>query len=392
MNKKQIMQIFKDNAYIRVGGSEEEKRCAEYLLSNCSEMGIKSWLEPFEVEMATINEARLFIDGKEIPCKGYLRNNDKHSLAQCKGKIVFIDGLLRYWLFHDLADNGALGYITFDGNVNYADQDIDQKELRGYISNGVILPGVNINAKDAVKIIKNGAKTAKIVLDQDQYKGESQNIVAELPGEIDEYIVFTAHYDSTSLSTGAYDNMSGVIGLLMAAEHFSSRPHCYGLRFVWCGSEERGLLGSKAYCASHEDELKKTALNINLDMIGTIMGQFVVHCSCEEKTAHYIEYMASELGLGIDVRNDLHSSDSTPFADKGVPAVSFARSAPGNTATVHNRYDTLKLMSPGQMQEDMNFIISFASRMANAARLPVSKEIPEKIKEMLDKYLNRKRE
>ena len=59
------------------------------------------------------------------------------------------------------------------------------------------------------------------MIDQDEYKGTSQNVVLELPGECDEIITFTAHYDSTSLSSGAYDNMSGCVGLLSMAEYFS---------------------------------------------------------------------------------------------------------------------------------------------------------------------------
>ena len=41
---------------------------------------------------------------------------------------------------------------------------------------------------------------------------------------------------------------------------------------LWCGSEERGLLGSKAYVAAHEEDLKKTVLNINLDKNLEILG------------------------------------------------------------------------------------------------------------------------
>ena len=60
----------------------------------------------------------------------------------------------------------------------------------------------------------------------------------------------------------------------------------YGLRFVFCGSEERGLLGSKAYVRDHEKELRQTVLNINLDMIGTYMGKFIAGVSAEEKLTH----------------------------------------------------------------------------------------------------------
>jgi Zn-dependent M28 family amino/carboxypeptidase len=184
--------------------------------------------------------------------------------------------------------------------------------------------------------------------------------------------------------------MSGSVGILGVAEYFMNHPHRYGLRFIWCGSEERGLLGAKAYCAD-EENLKDCVLNINLDMIGCIMGKFISCVSAEEKLVHYIEYFAGEKGFGISVKQDVYSSDSTPFADKGVPALSFARIAPSNTATIHNSYDTIDLMKGEQMAEDIDFITAFTERMANSVFCPVAREIPESVKEKLDIYNCRKR-
>lgn len=404
MNAKQIMDIFQDTAYVRTGGSPEELRTAQYLQEKVSGMGLKAEIVPFDVPMANIREAVFEADGVQVACKGYLcagsgeveapfcylRNADAYSLSFCRGKIVMIDGYLRYWLYQDLLENGAVGFVTYDGDANYADRDIDQRELRSHIHNGSRIPGVNINAKDAIELIRKGVTRAKITLQQEEYTGQSHDVILDMPGEIDEYIAFTAHYDSTSLSQGAYDNMSGSIGLLGIAEHFAKHPHRYGLRFVWCGSEERGLLGSKAYCAD-EEALKNCVLNINLDMIGCIMGKFISCVTGEEKLCHYISYMGDELGFPVEVKQDVYSSDSTPFADKGVPAVSFARIAPHNTATIHNSYDTLALMKGEQMEADIAFLIAFVTRMANAVRCPVAREIPDNMKEKLDIYLCRKR-
>ena len=143
MDEKQIMQIFQDTAYIRTGGSGEELRCAEYLMARCAEFGLKAELEPFEVDMADIHGAELLADRAAIPCKGYLcagegeveaplyylTSLDEGSLARCRGKIVLSDGYMGYWKYQDIVDNGAVGFITFDGNANYADRDIDQREL-----------------------------------------------------------------------------------------------------------------------------------------------------------------------------------------------------------------------------------------------------------------------
>ena len=114
--------------------------------------------------------------------------------------------------------------------------------------------------------------------------------------------------------------------------------------------------------------------------------------AAEEKLAHYIEYFGNEVGMGVRSYQDVYSSDSTPFADRGIPAVSFARIAPANTATIHNSYDTMAVMKESHMQKDIAFICGFADRMANAARLPVAREIPQNMKDKLDIYLCRKRD
>lgn len=405
MELSTISRIFDETTYVRVGGSPEERQCAEYIQTECAKFGCSAVLEPFEVAMSTIHAASLTVDGKSIPCKGYLcagnadvnaplyylTDNTPYSLSQCEGKIVLFDGYLGYWRYQDLLKYGAVGFISYDGHVNYSDCDIDQRELRKYVSNDKLLPGVNINAKDAITLIESGASTASIHLQQEEYTAFSNNIVLDMPGEIPEYIALTAHYDTTSLSQGAYDNMSSAIALLSLAETYSAKPHRYGLRFIWCGSEERGLLGSKAYCAAHEDSLDKIVFNVNLDMIGCIMGKFIACCTTEDKLVSYLQYFSSEKGFGCTVRQDVYSSDSTPFADKGIPAVSFARIAPPNTATIHNRYDTKALMSPVQLTRDIDFVEAFLERMANAVLLPVARQIPDNMKEKLDEYLTRKR-
>ena len=405
MNIQKINRIFQNTAYVRMGGSAEELKCAEYLAGLCAEFGGKAELQPFAVQMAKIKQAHLYADGVEIPCKGYLlagnaeleapfyylANTDAYSLSQCRGKIVMIDGYMGFWRYQDILASGAVGFITYDGHVNYADNDIDQRELRPHVAKGNKLPGVNINAKDAVRLVENETKMVRIVLEQDEWEGESRNVVLEIPGEVDEWIVLTAHYDSTSLSTGAYDNMSGSIGILAMAEHFMTAKHKRGIRMILCGSEERGLLGAKAWVRDYPELAEKCVLNVNLDMIGSIMGKFHACVTGEEKLVSYIEYFANELGFGIDVRQGVYSSDSSPMADVGIPAVSFARLAANNTGTIHNRYDTLKLMKAEHMVKDIEFIQTFVDRMANAVHMPVKREMPENMKERLDEYLGRKR-
>jgi len=72
MKKELIEKIFADTAFVHTGGSAEEFRVAEYLRDTCCELGLDAHLEEFEVDMATVHEATLTIDGQNITCKGYL--------------------------------------------------------------------------------------------------------------------------------------------------------------------------------------------------------------------------------------------------------------------------------------------------------------------------------
>ncbi|MBR3018422.1 MAG: Zn-dependent exopeptidase M28 [Clostridia bacterium] len=406
MNNRTIRRILKETDFIHTSGTPEELKVAEYLKAECEKLGVNAWLEGFPVEMATVKSASLMADGKEIPCEGYrlcgsgtveaplvyLPNTDAASLTKAKSSIVLLDGGIGHFLYHDLVDAGAAGIITYNGSIFYRDRDIDKKELRPHVrGEEKKLLCANINAKDAAALVKSGAKTAKITVEQDEYTGESHNVVAELPGRTDEWIVLTAHFDTVPLSRGSYDNMSGCVGLLCIMDAMKGKQYRYGLRFVFCGSEERGLLGSKAYVRDHEKELDKIALNINLDMIGTYMGRFIARVSAEDALVSYVSYLGAELGFGIAPRQGVYSSDSTPFADKGVPALSFARIAGPNQGVIHNRYDNPEILSDDRLREDSIFLTEFTRRMADAVKCPVKRDIPEKVKNELDEYLNRKR-
>lgn len=406
MTHETIREILEKTDRVRFSGSEEEKAAAEYLKSLCETRGAAAFLEPFEVDTAQIHAAHLKADGREIPCRGYrlcssgrteaplcyLPNTDPASMAQAKGKIVLLDTGITYWVYQDLLDAGAVGFITYDGDIRYPDRDIDQKTLRPYVSKGRKVPCVNINAKDALALVQAAPAMVSIEVEQTESVTTSQNVIAEIPGRTDEWIALSAHYDTTFLSHGAYDNMSGCIGLLGILDALKEKaPLRYGLRFIFCGSEEQGLLGSKAYTAAHEKELDRIALNINLDMIGTYMGKFIACVSAEEKLLHYLQYLCAQRGWGLSGRQDVYSSDSTPFADHGVPALSFARSAPKSQATIHNRYDTKELLSEEQLLADIGFLSDFTLAMADAVKCPVSREIPENVKTRLDEYLLRKR-
>ena len=407
MNGKAYRQIFKDTDFVHWSGTPAELRVAEYLKARCEALGVPARLEPFPVPMGEIEEAHVYADGKEIPAKGvsccgsgevegalyYMPAQDKVSIAGAKDKIVLLDTTgIGHFAYQDLMKAGAKGILFQYGDLHYGNRDIDERDLRAHVvgeERKALCAMLHVST--GVDLVRNKTKRVRIAIRQREYEGQSHNVVAELPGTRDEWITLSAHYDSTALSHGSYDNMSGCAGLLGVMDAMKDRPRNYGLRFVFCGSEERGLLGSKAYVRDHEAELSKTVLNVNLDMIGSVMGKFHARVSAEEKLAHYLEYVGAELGFPVDAKTGVYPSDSTPFADRGVPALSFARLAGESVAPIHTRFDRIDVLSMEQLQKDVAFIAEFTRRMATAAVCPVGREMPDSVKNELDEYLFRKR-
>ncbi len=407
MELSELKCIFDDTDYVRRSGTPGEKQAAEYLLGRCEALGVKAWLEEFPVPMGEIEAAEVLADGKSVPCKGlsccgsgsaegelyYMPGLDPVSIAGAKDKIVLVDNMgVNHFVYQDLMKAGARGILFQCGSLHTPDRDIEERDLRALVvgEERKVLCAM-LHAETALQLVKTGAKQARITVRQREYEGKSHNVVAELPGKREEWIVLTAHYDTTSHSHGAYDNMTGCAGLLWVMEALKDTERNYGLRFVFCGSEERGLLGSKAYADAHEKELEKAVLNINLDMIGSAMGKFIACATAEDKLPHYLGYMGAELGFPVEASTGVYSSDSTSFADKGVPALSLARLASEKIAPIHVRYDRQDVLSMPQLAKDCAFITELTRRMACAALCPVARTIPEKLRRQIDEYLYRKR-
>ena len=91
--------------------------------------------------------------------------------------------------------------------------------------------------------------------------------------------------------------------------------------------------------------------------------------------------------MSANIMVNVHSSDSAPFCDKGVPPLGLSR---GNfSAEIHTRNDTMSPLSPAQLQKDGDFAAAFISRVVNSARLPVPTGMPQNMKENIDKYFQR---
>jgi len=185
-----------------------------------------------------------------------------------------------------------------------------------------------------IKIMRNAlpdkVKTISLSI-QNQYFGSysTNNIAAFVPGEIDSFIVFTAHYDHLGemgkgiFFPGANDNASGVAIVLDLASYYSKnqKNQKYSLAFLFFSAEEIGLLGSKYYVQNPLFPLSKIKFLVNLDLVGSgDEGMTVVNGTIfKDYFDKLVEFNKTNNYLpAVKIRGPAANSDHFPFYEKGV--------------------------------------------------------------------------
>ena len=391
----------------RIGGTDKELEACHIIQDELKQLGLESYIEDFDVVTNHVSKVSLEVlkpyqktyeATAYMGCVNtqglvgelcYFESDNAVSKKQVCGKIALVNGYLGMKTFKAITEAKAVGFITYNGNIDREENDLDSRELRESLQEFGNLPGVNIRVEDAMEMVAKGASEVRIVVEQTIEKVSSHNLICDITGESEDMIVCTAHYDSVPHSKGAYDNATGSVCLYGLAKELKDKKLAHNLRLIWCGSEERGLLGSKAYVAAHQEEMENIKLCVNVDMIGSIMGRRIAVCTSDMSLVHYMDYFGKIKGFPIEVSQGVYSSDSTPFADNGVPAVSFARITSPGTGEIHSRYDVMEHLSESMLLQDTSFICEFVSEMANSFVIPIPKEIPDNMKEEIDKYYGR---
>ena len=122
-------------------------------------------------------------------------------------------------------------------------------------------------------------------------------------------------------------------------------------------------------------------------MNGTVLGPNEIFITGGEDLKTYVEQYCREVGYSASTHIGVHSSDSAPFCDKGIPALGLSRGT--NTAEIHTRRDLVGPLGADQLQAIGVFSSGLVARVANSVILPVERKLDDKLKEELDKYFYR---
>lgn len=390
----------KELLFERFGGTPGEWRAAEIILGLLTDFGYDVHKEEFEVTTYRIIRSELYLDGLKVPCVGvglsgstdddgvegelvYVEGED-YPFEDLKNKIILFVGNINFKTYKKLVESGIKAVIRIEDNPRRLPARTDI--IAEWRTVGEI-PMVRISYLDALNIIEKGYSNARIVLKQKISRSKSYNVVAEKRGSTmqNEIIVVGGHYDSERETIGACDNLGGTAVCLELARILSNEKSTRTLRFVFFGSEELGLVGSREYVKIHDKELEKIKLMVNLDVHGQAIGIPSCIVSGGRDLEMYISILAKELGRHIRVNSGIMSSDSSPFAAKGIPATSFFRSG-GSGFFIHTPEDEIRYVLPQGLESVGTIVEHFLRRVLNARIFPFKCEIPEDIKKKLDKY------
>ena len=169
---------------------------------------------------------------------------------------------------------GAVGVIIFNEG-----QPGRQGIVEGYIGDPVGVPVVGISFADGERLageLEGGADLiAALTIEGEVVEYELRNVVAEWPGEQEDWILVGAHLDSVLAGPGINDNGSGSALILEMALQIATlglEPE-KTLRFAWWDGEEYGLLGSIEYGEDLDpEELDSLQAYLNYDMVASTNG------------------------------------------------------------------------------------------------------------------------
>lgn len=235
--------------------------------------------------------------------------------------------------------------------------------------------------------------TARLGVDDFVYP--SVNVVARVPGTDarlrDEYVLFSAHQDhdgvrapidGDSIYNGADDNATVAAAVLAIGRAFAARPGRRSTLFVWHGSEEKGLFGSRWHAAHPMVPKSSIVAVLNADMIGrndpdtaALMGVIPPHRNSTDLARMALDANDRFIHFAIDSTWDrpehaerwYFRSDHLPYARENIPAVYFSSLL---HADYHTPRDEPELIDVAKLARMARWMYATGWTAANAEQRP----------------------
>ena len=367
-NLEKHVRVLTDEIGVRLAGSNEERRAAEYLREACLQYTPYVSIEEFPVNERNVTSEKLEIEingaWKEYSCSLFSSAPSTNGIS-IDAELVYFDTTTGYQR-EDLSfltgkavvhlgchieneDNyrrllaAKPAFILFvdtryPGNVRLADG-----LFPAYVKKFGAVPSLNVAYMDVWNWQKNHALHARICIEGGIRKSMTSVVVCEIPGtDPDSGIIYAGgHHDTQAQTVGADDNAIGSAAIVELARILSQKPHKRTFRLCSFGAEEQLSYGSASYVRAHWAEIaEKGIFMCNFDTFGSLMGwyEFTVNAALPMR----------QLLKNIFNKNDIYYSeciepcpytDQFPFAACGVPGCWLFRKNCTSGIFYHHRID-----------------------------------------------------
>lgn len=366
----------------RPAGSDSERQAADGLAERLRRLGYDVMLQPFPIRRfedrgsslrlaeqtdldlevrALLNSPAGSVSGRLVDV-GLGRSQDLAG-RELAGAIALIErGELTFAAkARNVADAGAVGALIYNNAPG---------SFQGTLAEAAAIPVVALTDADGRRLselLRSGQLTAELTVDAELVDSTSNNVVARLPGAVDETIVLGAHYDSVAEGPGANDNASGTATVLELARVLQAAKLPYTIQVVLFGAEELGLVGSRHYVDSlAPPERQRIVAMLNFDMVG-VGDQPMVGGSAELVDLAVAAADQDGVRVGRLGGGALQRSDQAAFLDAGIPAIFFHRS---DDPRYHSADDRAEYVSADSLAFAGRLALELIERIAATAPAP----------------------
>lgn len=345
---EQHLRYLTERIGVRLAGSNNERKAAEYFANQGRRFGAVASEERFAVRERAVQAEHVEVFGggrwQSFPCSLF-SNTPGTGGKTIEAPVVFFEGPAEYQRssLEHLAGRAVVHLgthiesrehyqrliaarpaflmfvdIRYPGSVPLADGMFPE-----YTNSIGAVPTVNIAYQDAWSWRIEEVTAARLTVEGGMRDSESSNVLLDLPGESDETLFVGGHHDTQADSVGADDNATAVAALLELVRLLAPRPRRRSIRIISFGAEEQLSVGSAAYVRRHRSELKQNGcLMWNFDSIGSPLGWTELFANGTPEMTDWITRGLADRDVWVAPRTQIFPySDHFPFVAAGVPSV-----------------------------------------------------------------------
>lgn len=197
--------------------------------------------------------------------------------------------------------------------------------------------------------------------------GRVENIIAILPGQSEDYFLFTAHYDSVGTGPGAADDGTSVAAFLETIRILSKAERKNTLIFLFSDGEEAGLLGASAF-AKHDLSQIRAVFDFEARGISGPSIMFQTGRDSGGLLRLYLEHAPNPFGTSLGpALYDLlpNDTDFSVFKAQGLRGLDFAFI--GGVEYYHTSMDSPEMVSMRTMQHQGENVLALARAVSAAS-------------------------